>query len=72
MTWTAGELVNELRHLDPDTDVYIVPGPPDIARLWRRRGWFHRRARAARSQIIRCRVVRFGHDKFAYLEGDAP
>lgn len=67
MTWTAGELVNELRHVDPDTEVWIVGGRLTLDRVPRRRLFRARRL----SRILRVRVIRRDAGRFAYIEGEA-
>lgn len=70
MTWTAGQLVNQLRHLDPSCEVFVL-GTDEVDRIRGLR--IHRRRRrlpmAVARRITRTRVVRVTDDhRFAYLE----
>lgn len=71
MTWTAGALVAELRHLDPDVEVFVL-GPnevDDIRGVIRPRRARHRRWPRIGRRIVRARVVRVDDsNRFAYLE----
>lgn len=73
-TWTAGELVAELRHLPADTDIYIVgPVAPmgsvgPVERIRRVRWSFTRQGARALRRVVGTRVIR---DRYAYIESEA-
>lgn len=66
VTWTAGELVNQLRALDPSTPVYVCAEGDDLGHpVPRARRWpFGARKRP----IVRARVRVVDGDRFAYIQ----
>lgn len=68
-TWTAGELIAELRHVDPDTEVFLV-GPGQIERVAGFGSTLRARAMPVLRRVFGVRVRRpDGTRLVAYIEG---
>lgn len=74
MTWTAGELVNQLRALDPQCEVLLLTEEYDGRQFAYRLGrapWARRLQRRLTHRIVRVRVIRPTETcPFAFIQGE--